>query len=176
MKMAHLAISHLLRKDYIFLSFAGELTATLPSSKLLLIMTGTKGMHHHLSKKRILCVDESNDDCELLSILLTQELYQIETAHSLVSALQLIESKPFDLCLFSITLWNRMGFTLQEEIRAIDPSIPVIICSSDARDTTRQQARQAGAQAFLTKPLDYDLLLKIIAQFLDRIDSMVRVS
>ncbi|MDZ8052788.1 MAG: response regulator [Aulosira sp. ZfuCHP01] len=51
---------------------------------------------------------------------------------------------------------------------ASDPSIPLIICSADARSSTRQQAMQADAQAFFIKPIDFDLLVEAIAQLIKR--------
>jgi DNA-binding NtrC family response regulator len=117
-------------------------------------------------KKKILQVDESQDDCDLFKIILAlaQEGYIVESTQSFTNALQLIESQSFDLCLFSTALQNGSGFELLERLRAIDASIPVIMCSTDARDSTRRQALQAGARAFFLKPIDYDLLVSTVIQ------------
>jgi DNA-binding NtrC family response regulator len=119
-----------------------------------------------VAKKMILCVDDTGDDCELFNFVLTQAGYDVEVAQSMQAALQLFETHQFDLCLFDLSLSDGTGFQLLEKVQSIDPTIPVIICSGDARGSTQQQAMQAGAQAFFTKPIDFDLLIETIARLL----------
>jgi len=119
-----------------------------------------------LPTKRILCVDDSADDCELFSFILTQEGHEVASAKSLRDALQLIENRSFDLGLFDIYLRDGTGFELLEKIRVIAPSIPLVFFSADARDSTRQKVMEAGAQAFFIKPFDLDLLITTIAQLM----------
>ena len=121
-------------------------------------------------KKRILCVDDSEDDCVLFSLILTEEGYEVESAQSFTDAAQLIETSVFDLCSFDISLQDGTGFELLEKVRAIAPSMPIIICSGDARGSTQEQVMAAGAQAFFTKPIDYDLLVKTIAQIISSVE------
>jgi CheY-like chemotaxis protein len=120
-----------------------------------------------LEKKRILCVDDAEDDCVLYSLILTEAGYEVELAQSFGDALNRIENSLFSLFLFDLSLWDGTGFQLLEKSRVINPSIPVIICSADARDSIRQQVIQTGAQAFFTKPIDFDFLVESIAQILD---------
>lgn len=117
-----------------------------------------------VSKKRILCVDDAGDDCELFSLILSEVGYEVESAQAFEDALQLIEKNRFDLYLFDISIAGRTGFELLKQGRTIDPSTPVIFCTADGRDSTREQALEVGAQAFLTKPVDIDYLVKTIAQ------------
>lgn len=119
-----------------------------------------------VAQKKILYVDDLGDDCELFSFALTLAGYQVNTTQSFAEALQLIEDEVFDLCLFNIYLWDEVNFELLGSVRVIDPSIKIIICSSDIRKSTRQQAMQAGTQAFLVKPINLDLLTETIAQFI----------
>lgn len=117
--------------------------------------------------KRILCVDDSKDDCELYSFILSEAGYEVELTQSFTDVLQLIDSHKFDLCLFDISVLGDTGFEAIAKVRAIDPSMLVIICSADARDSVRQGAIQAGAQAFFSKPIDFNLLIETIAQLLN---------
>lgn len=118
------------------------------------------------SSRRILYVDDSKDDCELLRIMLTENGYAVKTVPSSTEALQLIRNNLFDLCLSDLSLSEGTGIELLEKVRAINPFIPLIICSADVRESTQEEALQAGADAFFTKPVDFDLLMKTIAQFL----------
>lgn len=118
------------------------------------------------AKKRILCVDDTGDDCELFSLILSEAGYHVESAQSFKDALQLIEKSRFDLCMFDMSISGRTGFELLQKIQMIDPLVPVIFCTADSRDSIREQSLQAGAQAFLTKPVDIDYLVEMIAKAL----------
>lgn len=117
-----------------------------------------------LIPKRVLYVDESNDDCELLTILLNQEGYEATSVQSFTDAFQLIENRLCDLCLINISLWDTTGFEFLKKVREKHSSLPLLICSADTRVSTQQQAIQLGAHAFLTKPIDCHLLVSAIAQ------------
>jgi CheY-like chemotaxis protein len=119
--------------------------------------------------KRILCVDDSKDDCDLYSFILSEAGYVVELTQSFTDALQLIEGNKFDLCLLDISVLGDTGFEALQTIRAINPSMLFIICSADARDSIQQAAIQAGAQAFFSKPTDFNLLVATIAQLFNSI-------
>lgn len=115
-------------------------------------------------RKRVLCVDDKGDDCELFSFILSQAGYEVELAQSIRAALQLLECNQFNLCLLDLSLPDGSGFEVLEKIQSINSTMPIIVCSGDARNTTRIEVMQAGAQAFFTKPIDFDSLIKTIAQ------------
>jgi DNA-binding NtrC family response regulator len=117
-------------------------------------------------KQRILCVDDSEDNCTLLDFILTDAGYEVESAHSVKDALQQIEHGKFNLCLVDLFLPDGTGFELSEKIHAIDPLMSIFLCSGDGRDYVEQQAIQAGIQAFFLKPIDFDLLVKTINKLL----------
>jgi CheY-like chemotaxis protein len=116
------------------------------------------------SAKRIICVDDSGDDCELFHFILTRVGYAVESAQTFQEALQLIEKGQFDLCLTDISLDGGTGFELLERVHALNPAIPLVVCSADARDATRERALQAGVRAFFTKPIDCDALVDTITR------------
>jgi CheY-like chemotaxis protein len=119
-----------------------------------------------LSTKQVLCVDDTRDDCELFKLFLGDAGYDVKPAQSFTEAVQLMANHQFDLCLFDISIPGTTGFELLTRIRSINPSMPVILCTADASDATREEAMQAGIQAFFTKPIDFDLLIETIAQLL----------
>ncbi|GAB4386731.1 MAG: hypothetical protein Kow00121_53920 [Elainellaceae cyanobacterium] len=117
-------------------------------------------------EKRILCVDNTEDDRELFKLFLTEAGYTVESAHSFSDAMQRIENSQFDLYLFNVSLADEVGFELLEKVQNIDSVVPVVVCTADVRVSTRQRVMQAGAQVFFTKPIDYDALVETIAQLL----------
>ena len=118
------------------------------------------------NKRRILCVDNSSDDCELLKFVLDDAGYVVETAQTLADGVRLADRNPPDLYVLDVSLKDGTGFDLLAKIRAASPNTPVIICSADVRETTQERAVAAGAQAFVTKPVNLDDLTETIAQLL----------
>ncbi|GFE72045.1 response regulator [Chroococcus sp. FPU101] len=118
-------------------------------------------------KKRILCVNDSGDECEFFSFVLALAGFEVESARSEEDLLSVSQNSLFDLCLLNISLKESTGFEWLEKVQAIAPSIPLIICSDIASEALRQQAMLAGVCAFFTSPIDFDLLVTIITQLLE---------
>lgn len=119
-----------------------------------------------MTKGRILCVDNSTDDCELLSFVLRDAGYIVDVGQTVAEGLDLAQRSPPDLYLFDVALRDGTGFDLLEKVRVFSPKTPVIICSADVRDSTQQSAIAAGVQVFLSKPVNIDMLTDKVAQLL----------
>ncbi|WP_276751158.1 response regulator [Chlorogloeopsis fritschii] len=117
-------------------------------------------------KKRILCVDDSQDNCELLSFILNDAGYEIETVQSVTDGLRVAQSGEFNLYLIDLYFWDGTGFELIERIRAFDQLTPIVVCSGDVRDSVHEEVMRVGVQAFLTKPIDPDQVARTIAEIL----------
>ncbi|MBW4620701.1 MAG: response regulator [Cyanosarcina radialis HA8281-LM2] len=118
-------------------------------------------------KKRILCVDDSPDNAQLLSFILDEAKYQIQTAQSVQEAWKLSQTDEFDLYVVDLRFSNGShGFDLIEQIRAIDRVTPIVVCSGDVRESVEEEAMQIGVQAFLRKPIDIDLCVITIIELL----------
>lgn len=113
-------------------------------------------------KKRILCVEDDKDTCELLTFLLSD--YQIVFTESIQKTLEVFKSQHFDLCLLDNWLSDGYGVDLCRELRALNPSIPIVFASGVAQKQEIQKALDAGAQAYLVKPYSLDDLQKIVKE------------
>ncbi|MCU0541715.1 MAG: response regulator [Oscillatoriaceae cyanobacterium Prado104] len=118
------------------------------------------------TKKRILCVDDSADNNELLSFILDDAGYEVETAQSVTEGLQLARCGDFKLYVVDLCLSDGNGFELIEKIREFDRSTPIGVCSAQVRESVQEEAMRVGAQAFFTKPIDIDVFAKTIAELL----------
>jgi CheY-like chemotaxis protein len=121
----------------------------------------------NVRRKRILCVDNHKDSCDLLEVFLEKAGYDVRIATTSPDALNLAMTERFDLYLIDCWLSPGSGLELCQQIRTFDPQTPIIVSSSDSRDIIRQQASQAGAQAFLIKPISLAHLAEIIAHLLN---------
>jgi CheY-like chemotaxis protein len=116
-------------------------------------------------KCRILCVDDHEDSAEMLSLLLSQEDYEVVTATTMEAALRLASSEAFDLYVLDRRLPDGTGLELCERLNAATPDVPCIFYSGDAYELHRQQALAAGADDYVAKP-DLDALIDAVRKLL----------
>jgi DNA-binding response OmpR family regulator len=116
------------------------------------------------SAKRLLVVDDDASVREMLNRVLTGEGYAVTAVPDGESALVQARVSPVDLVLLDLTLPPTDGWDVLGRLRALHPSLPVIIVT--ARSGEAPAAHRAGADALLEKPLDYPTLLRTIADTL----------
>jgi len=117
-----------------------------------------------LSAKRILCVEDHADTCELLRFLLFD--YEVLTVGTIAEALEVARTGRVDLYVLDTRLPDGTALELCQRIRVSDLRTPILFCSADTIEATRQQALQAGAQAYLTKPCEPEVLRQTVARLL----------
>ena len=108
----------------------------------------------------ILIVDDEIKNRKLLEVLLKHKGYQTVSAASGDEALQLIEQKAPDLILLDVMMPILDGYQLARILKAhpLSLNIPIIMVSSHGDRTARLAGLNAGAEEFLTKPIDRDEL------------------
>lgn len=115
--------------------------------------------------KRILCVEDDEEVCSMISSLLNFIGYDVEITKTMAEALAKIEQEHFDLYIIDSWLPGGSGVEVCRYIRQYGLSTPVIFYSAAAYDTDKQQAMEAGANAYLVKPADIDKLVETIKRF-----------
>jgi CheY-like chemotaxis protein len=90
--------------------------------------------------KRILCVDDDEDTCSMLTGLLGLVDCQATTAVTAAEALELIARGRFDLYLLDNWLPGVSGVEICREIRRSDPSTPIVFYSGAALESEREEA------------------------------------
>jgi len=116
--------------------------------------------------KRILCVDDDQDTCEMLSTVLGMAGYEVTTISTAAEGAALAARRSFDLYLIDLWLSDGRGEELCQKIREFDPQTPIVIYSADARLSTKERLLAQYAQAYLVKPVGLDELEDTIAQHL----------
>ncbi len=118
--------------------------------------------------RRILIVDDVPDILLLLSKLVARMGYQVETAPGAEDALAILREKQIDLLL---TDWSMPGMNGGELISALKrdercSEIPTIVLTGHDTDVERTEARVAGCDRFLVKPIKRDELQSVISELL----------
>lgn len=116
------------------------------------------------TKRRILCVDDNDDTCFMLTHLLATEGYEATSVSSVTEALELAQKEAFNLYIIDQWFAQSSGTNLCRRLREFDPFTPIIIYSGTALDSDREGALQAGASAFVAKP-HLEELIKTIRHF-----------
>lgn len=117
-----------------------------------------------LSGARILVVDDSQDSLEMLRFLLIGEGATVTTATNGAEGLQIARAGEFDLIISDISMPVMDGYDLLKNLRAAElryASIPAIALTGFGRTEDVERARLAGFTTHLTKPLDFDHLLRL---------------
>lgn len=117
-------------------------------------------------KSRILCVDGSDDICEMLQFLLEPLGYEVRSAYNLTEAMRLAEQERFALYLIAHKLREGDGIEVCRRLREFDSQTPILFWSALVFEADRQSALRAGATVFLRKPEDVGLLPATIAQLI----------
>ena len=104
--------------------------------------------------RRVLCAEPHEDTCSLLTTLLEQQGHEVVQAKSVGECLRLAGQRPFDLYMLDDDYIDGSGLELCKRLRAATPGTPILFFSAQAFLRDRQQAMEAGAQAYLIKPGD----------------------
>ena len=118
-------------------------------------------------RKRILCVEDDEDSSGLMTALFELLNYQVVIASTSAEGLRMSQNERFDLYLLDSRLPDGTGADLCQHIRSFDGATPILFLSADAYPETQAEAFRAGAQAYLTKPLDPDALKEMVKWLLD---------
>ncbi len=124
-------------------------------------------MEEQHSAKILLAEDDSNLGLVLKNYLELND-YEVELCRDGILALAAFRREKFDLCLLDIMMPNMDGFTLAEEIRDVDPEIPLFFISAKSMKDDIIQGYKLGADDYITKPFDSELLLLKIKAILKR--------
>ena len=115
--------------------------------------------------KTILIVEDTEMNIDLLTQLLEEE-YNLLVARDGAQGVTLAQENHPDLILMDISLPIMDGYTATRTIRESQPEVPIIGLSAHAMNGDAKRAKDAGCNDYLTKPVDEELLLKKLKEYL----------
>lgn len=94
--------------------------------------------------------------------------FKVNLAKDGVEALRLFKGSEPAICILDVMMPNKDGFTLARDIKAIDVEMPLIFLTAKSMKEDMLKGFQIGADDFITKPFDSELLLYKIKAVLNR--------
>ena len=107
----------------------------------------------------ILIVDDEKNYLTILSALLEDEGFEVLTAPGGHEALAIHKSSDLDLILTDMKMPKMDGIELLENIKEIDPDLPVIMMTAHGTVDKAVEAMQKGAYTYILKPFDNERLI-----------------
>ncbi|GAC1385803.1 MAG: response regulator transcription factor [Ginsengibacter sp.] len=123
--------------------------------------------------KILLCEDDTNLGMVLKNYLELND-YDVTLERDGRLGLAAFQREKFDICLLDVMMPNMDGFTLAEEIRDVDPDMPLFFLSAKTMKEDIIQGYKLGADDYITKPFDSEVLLHKIKAILKRNEEMHR--
>jgi DNA-binding response OmpR family regulator len=117
--------------------------------------------------KILLCEDDTNLGMVLKNYLELND-YEVILERDGRLGLAAFQREKFDICLLDVMMPNMDGFTVAEEIRDINPDVPLFFLSAKTMKDDIIQGYKLGADDYITKPFDSDVLLLKIKAILKR--------
>jgi signal transduction histidine kinase len=116
------------------------------------------------ANKRILLADDNRDAAESLAIILRLEGHDVELAHDGNSALRSYQQRKPDVALLDIGMPRTDGYEVARRIRAMPDGKGVLLIAITgwAQDSDKAQARAAGFDHHLTKPIEPGTLIGLL--------------
>ena len=114
---------------------------------------------------RLLLVEDDENLSFLVQDNLEQQGYTVQLYRDGATALQAFSQQAFDLCILDVMLPILDGFTLAQEIRKVNNSVPILFLTAKAQPEDRIQGLRLGADDYLTKPFrleELNLRLKAV--------------
>lgn len=111
---------------------------------------------------RILCVEDSEDSREVMTIILEEAGHEVVAASNPTDGLELARQHAPALIILDNWYEEGSGVELCRQIRSFDLHTPIIFFSGAAYQSDMRKAMDAGAQGYLVKPLGIRDLVETI--------------
>ena len=112
---------------------------------------------------KILIVDDSASMRQMVEIILKGAGYEVTQAVDGSDGLKKL-SEEFDVVISDYNMPNMNGVEFITAVRAgsVNRAVPIIMLTTESEDEKKQSGKQAGATAWVTKPVNKDSLLGVI--------------
>jgi CheY-like chemotaxis protein len=125
--------------------------------------------------KRILLVEDNELNAEIAVEILEENGFEVEHApngQEAIDMLQAADAGYYDIILMDIQMPNMNGYEACRHIRKLDDpqkaGVPIIAMTANAFEEDKREAKRAGMDGHLAKPIDLKELLKVLSLTLEK--------
>jgi len=118
------------------------------------------------TRKKILCIEDDRETAALIAEELIERGFDVSVAHDGREGLAAILRNMPDLVLSDISMPAMSGFEVLERLTSLEPrfsKMPFVFLTALTDRENELKGRQLGADDYVTKPIDFDLLVTIIS-------------
>ena len=119
-------------------------------------------------RKKILLVEDDPNFGTVLKDYLIMNDYDVVHAKNGMEGFEKFKKDDYDLCILDVMMPYKDGFTLAKEIREKNTDVPIIFLTAKAMKVDVLKGYKVGADEYLNKPLDCEVLLMKIKAIIAR--------
>ena len=123
--------------------------------------------------RRVLLVEDNELNREITEIILGEAGFEVESAPDGTDAVAMVEKSEegyYDVILMDVQMPIMNGYEATKAIRTMSrkdtKNMPIIAMTANAMEEDKQKAVKNGMNAHIAKPIDVDLLMNVLRQFL----------
>ncbi len=124
-----------------------------------------------MKNKRILLVEDDPNFGNVLSDYLSLNDFDVTLAKDGLEGFVFFKNNDYDLCILDVMMPRKDGFSLAADIRKKNKQIPIFFLTAKTMKEDVLKGYQVGADDFLTKPFDSEVLLYKIKAIFQRKDN-----
>lgn len=115
----------------------------------------------------VLLVEDNELNMEIAKFIIENEGANVTCATNGKEAVNIYKKSPefFDIILMDIMMPEMDGYEATKVIRSLDSKIPIVAMTANAFTEDKIKAKKAGMNTHLSKPLDKDTLVQVVAKF-----------
>ncbi|MCF0207143.1 MAG: response regulator transcription factor [Bacteroidales bacterium] len=121
-----------------------------------------------MNKEKLLLVEDDVNFGFVLKSFLEMNNYHVTLISDGADAVNAFLSQEYNLCILDVMLPNVDGFTIAKEIKKISPSCPIVFLTARTMHDDVMHGYSVGADDYLTKPFETEVLLVKIKAILRR--------
>jgi DNA-binding response OmpR family regulator len=121
-----------------------------------------------MANKKILLVEDDPNFGTVLKDYLALNDYEVTHAKDGLDGLISFKNDDFDICILDVMMPKKDGFSLAKDIRSVNNDIPLIFLTAKSMKEDILKGYQVGADDYLNKPFDSEVLLYKIKAILSR--------
>ncbi|NTW99643.1 MAG: sigma-54-dependent Fis family transcriptional regulator, partial [Geobacteraceae bacterium] len=117
---------------------------------------------------KILVIDDDDSGRNALSMLLRSAGYEVTSAATGMSALDLIDREQYQVIVSDLFLPDKSGLDILQNVHKVSPSTDFIVVTGHASAQTAVRAMKEGAFDYITKPIDFEELKIVVSKALEK--------